>query len=170
MVSRSRMGQAAGEDAIVRQRLKAAGIIALILAAILLARLYSLQVSQYARYQTLSLDNHIRLQALSPVRGLILDRNGVVLAQNTAVYALKVTPERVPDMDLMLAEVGQIVDLSEREIVAFKQRSSRRPGFKKQVLKTQLDDAEAAKFAVNEYRFPGVTLEAILHRDYPLHI
>lgn len=167
MVSRSRMGQAAGEDAIVRQRLKAAGIIALILAAILLARLYSLQVSQYARYQTLSLDNHIRLQALSPVRGLILDRNGVVLAQNTAVYALKVTPERVPDMDLMLAEVGQIVDLSDREIIAFKQRSSRRPGFKKQVLKTQLNDAEAAKFAVNEYRFPGVTLEAVLHRDYP---
>ncbi len=167
MVSRSRMGQAPGEDAMVRQRLKLAGIIALILAAILLARLYSLQVSQYARYQTLSLDNHIRLQALSPVRGLILDRNGVVLAQNTAVYALKVTPERVPDMDLMLAEVGQIVDLSEREIVAFKQRSSRRPGFKKQLLKTQLDDAEAAKFAVNEYRFPGVTLEAVLHRDYP---
>ncbi|XXK28913.1 penicillin-binding protein 2 [Arenicellales bacterium nBUS_45] len=167
MVSHSRMGQAAGEDAIVRQRLKAAGIIALILAAILLARLYSLQVSQYARYQTLSLDNHIRLQALSPVRGLILDRNGVVLAQNTAVYALKVTPERVPDMDLMLAEVGQIVDLSDRDIIAFKQASSRRPGFKKQVLKTQLDDAEAAKFAVNEYRFPGVTLEAVLHRDYP---
>ena len=167
MVSRSRMGQAAGEDAIVRQRLKAAGIIALILAAILLARLYSLQVSQYARYQTLSLDNHIRLQALSPVRGLILDRNGVVLAQNTAVYALKVTPERVPDMDLMLAEVSQIIDLSDQEIIAFKQRSSRRPGFKKQLLKTQLDDAEAAKFAVNEYRFPGVTLEAVLHRDYP---
>ncbi|MBT3705779.1 MAG: penicillin-binding protein 2 [Proteobacteria bacterium] len=167
MVSRSRMGQAPGEDAMVRQRLKLAGIIALILAAILLARLYSLQVSQYARYQTLSLDNHIRLQALSPVRGLILDRNGVVLAQNTAVYALKVTPERVPDMDLMLAEVGQIVDLSDREILAFKQRSSRRPGFKKQLLKTQLDDAEAAKFAVNEYRFPGVTLEAVLHRDYP---
>ena len=167
MVSRSRMGQAPGEDAMVRQRLKLAGIIALILAAILLARLYSLQVSQYARYQTLSLDNHIRLQALSPVRGLILDRNGVVLAQNTAVYALKVTPERVPDMDLMLAEVGQIVDLSDREIIAFKQRSSRRPGFKKQLLKTQLDDAEAAKFAVNEYRFPGVTLEAVLHRDYP---
>lgn len=167
MVSRSRMGQAPGEDAMVRQRLKLAGTIALILAAILLARLYSLQVSQYARYQTLSLDNHIRLQALSPVRGLILDRNGVVLAQNTAVYALKVTPERVPDMDLMLAEVGQIVDLSDREILAFKQRSSRRPGFKKQLLKTQLDDAEAAKFAVNEYRFPGVTLEAVLHRDYP---
>ena len=167
MVSRSGMGQASGEDAIVRQRLKLAGIIALILAAILLARLYSLQVSQYARYQTLSLDNHIRLQALSPVRGLILDRNGVVLAQNTAVYALKVTPERVPDMDLMLAEVGQIIDLSDQEIIAFKQRSSRRPGFKKQLLKTQLDDAEAAKFAVNEYRFPGVTLEAVLHRDYP---
>ena len=167
MVSRSRMGQAPGEDAMVRQRLKLAGIIALILAAILLARLYSLQVSQYARYQTLSLDNHIRLQALSPVRGLILDRNGVVLTQNTAVYALKVTPERVLDMDLMLAEVGQIVDLSDREILAFKQRSSRRPGFKKQLLKTQLDDAEAAKFAVNEYRFPGVTLEAVLHRDYP---
>ena len=167
MVSRSGMGQASGEDAIVRQRLKLAGIIALILAAILLARLYSLQVSQYARYQTLSLDNHIRLQALSPVRGLILDRNGVVLAQNTAVYALKVTPERVPDMDLMLAEVSQIIDLSDQEIIAFKQRSSRRPGFKKQLLKTQLDDAEAAKFAVNEYRFPGVTLEAVLHRDYP---
>ena len=69
----------------VRRRIRIAAVLALTLSLILIWRFYSLQVLQYERYQTLSLDNHIRMQAVPPVRGLILDRNGVVLAQNTAV-------------------------------------------------------------------------------------
>ena len=167
MATTNPFGKSSFEIETVRQRLKISAAIALFLALILLIRLYALQVDQYDRYQTLSLDNHIRLQALPPVRGLILDRHGAVLAQNTAVYTLQVVPERVADVDAMLAEVGKIVNLSESEIRNFKRRLKARPSFEKHLLKSRLDDLEAARFAVNEYRFSGVTLEALLHRDYP---
>ena len=167
MATTNPFGKSSFEIETVRQRLKVSAAIALFLALILLIRLYALQVDQYDRYQTLSLDNHIRLQALPPVRGLILDRHGAVLAQNTAVYTLQVVPERVADVDAMLAEVGKIVNLSESEIRNFKRRLKARPSFEKHLLKSRLDDLEAARFAVNEYRFSGVTLEALLHRDYP---
>ena len=140
---------------------------ALALSLILIWRFYSLQVLQYERYQTLSLDNHIRIQAVPPVRGLILDRHGVVLAQNTAVHILQVVPEKVHDMEVMLRMVDDLVGLSTTEVEAFRSRLKKHPSFEKVLLKARLDDVETATFAVNEYRFPGVTLEAVLHRDYP---
>jgi len=160
-------GSGGGESQTIRQRIKIAALIAGVLALIIFFRLYSLQVQEYSRYQTLSLGNHIRLQALAPVRGLILDRHGVVLAQNTAVYTLQVIPEKIKDIGAMLTEVSQIVELSEAEIKGFRKRVKGHPGFEKQLLKSRLTDEQAAKFAINEYRFPGVTLEARLHRDYP---
>lgn len=151
----------------LRRRIRIAGVLALALSLLLVGRFYSLQVLQYERYQTLSLDNHIRIQALPPVRGLVLDRNGVVLAQNTAVHILQVVPEKVHDMNVMLQGIDDLVGLSTAEIEAFRSRMKKQPAFKKVLLKSRLDDAETATFAVNEYRFPGVTLEAVLHRDYP---
>ena len=151
----------------VRRRIGIAGVLALALSLMLVGRFYSLQVLQYERYQTLSLDNHIRIQALPPVRGLVLDRNGVVLAQNTAVHILQVVPEKVHDMNVMLKRIDDLVGLNPAEIEAFRSRMNKQPAFKKVLLKSRLDDVETATFAVNEYRFPGVTLEAVLHRDYP---
>jgi len=113
MASMGSFGSGGGESQTIRQRIKIAGFIAGVLALIIFIRLYSLQVQEYSRYQTLSLGNHIRLQALAPVRGLILDRHGVVLAQNTAVYTLQVIPEKIKDIEAMLNEVSQIVELSE---------------------------------------------------------
>ena len=151
----------------VRRRIRIAAVLALALSLILIWRFYSLQVLQYERYQTLSLDNHIRIQAVPPVRGLILDRHGVVLAQNTAVHILQVVPEKVRDMEAMLRKVDDLVGLSATEVEAFRSRLNKHPSFEKVLLKARLDDVETATFAVNEYRFPGVTLEAVLHRDYP---
>ena len=151
----------------VRRRMRITGVLALALSLMLVGRFYSLQVLQYERYQTLSLDNHIRIRALPPVRGLVLDRNGVVLAQNTAVHILQVVPEKVHDMNAMLQGIDDLVGLSTAEIEAFHSRMKKQPAFKKVLLKSRLDDTETATFAVNEYRFPGVTLEAVLHRDYP---
>ena len=151
----------------VRRRIRIAAVLALALSLILIWRFYSLQVLQYERYQTLSLDNHIRIQAVPPVRGLILDRHGVVLAQNTAVHILQVVPEKVHDMEAMLRKVDDLVGLSTTEIEAFRSHLKKHPSFEKVLLKARLDDVETATFAVNEYRFPGVTLEAVLHRDYP---
>ena len=151
----------------VRRRIRIAAVMALALSLILIWRFYSLQVLQYERYQTLSLDNHIRIQAVPPVRGLILDRHGVVLAQNTAVHILQVVPEKVHDMEVMLRKVDDLVGLSTTEVEAFRSRLKKHPSFEKVLLKARLDDVATATFAVNEYRFPGVTLEAVLHRDYP---
>ena len=151
----------------VRRRIRIAAVLALALSLILIWRFYSLQVLQYERYQTLSLDNHIRIQAVPPVRGLILDRHGVVLAQNTAVHILQVVPEKVRDMEAMLRKVDDLVGLSATEVEAFRSRLKKHPAFEKILLKARLDDVETATFAVNEYRFPGVNLEAVLHRDYP---
>ena len=151
----------------VRTRIRIAAVLALSLALILVWRFYVLQVDQYERYRTLSLDNHIRIQALPPVRGLVLDRNGVVLARNTAVYILQVVPEKVDDLDVMLQQVGALVGLTPVEVSAFRARLKKQPAFEKVLLKAKLDDVQTATFAVNEYRFPGVTLEAVLHRDYP---
>ena len=151
----------------VRRRIRIAAVLALTLSLILIWRFYSLQVLQYERYQTLSLDNHIRMQAVPPVRGLILDRNGVVLAQNTAVHILQVVPEKVRDMEVMLQAVDELVGLSTAEVEAFRSRLKKHPAFEKVLLKARLDDVQTATFAVNEYRLPGVTLEAVLHRDYP---
>ena len=151
----------------VRRRIRIAAVLALALSLILIWRFYSLQVLQYERYQTLSLDNHIRIQAVPPVRGLILDRHGVVLAQNTAVHILQVVPEKVHDMEVMLQAVDELVGLSTAEVEAFRSRLKKHPAFEKVLLKARLDDVQTATFAVNEYRFPGVTLEAVLHRDYP---
>ena len=151
----------------VRRRIRIAAVLALTLSLILIWRFYSLQVLQYERYQTLSLDNHIRMQAVPPVRGLILDRNGVVLAQNTAVHILQVVPEKVRDMEVMLQTVDDLVGLSTAEVEAFRSRLKKHPAFEKVLLKARLDDVQTATFAVNEYRLPGVTLEAVLHRDYP---
>ena len=151
----------------VRRRIRIAAVLALTLSLILIWRFYSLQVLQYERYQTLSLDNHIRMQAVPPVRGLILDRNGVVLAQNTAVHILQVVPEKVHDIEVMLQAVDELVGLSTAEVEAFRSRLKKHPAFEKVLLKARLDDVQTATFAVNEYRLPGVTLEAVLHRDYP---
>ena len=154
-------------DDAVRGRIRIAAGLALTLALVLVWRFYVLQVSQYERYQTLSLDNHIRIQALPPVRGLVLDRNGVVLAQNTAVYILQVVPEKVDDLDAMLQQVDALVGLTPAEVSAFRTRVRKQPAFERVLLKAKLDDVQTATLAVNEYRLPGVTLEAILHRDYP---
>ncbi|MCP4827452.1 MAG: penicillin-binding protein 2 [Proteobacteria bacterium] len=168
MATMESFGHQPVEANVVRGRLKLAGVMVLVLGVLLLSRLYVLQVVEYTRYQTLSLENHIRLQALPPVRGLILDRNGAVLARNTAVYTLQVIPEKVRDMDMLLQQVDELVGLEEGEVALFHKRLKRRPGFEKHLLKATLDDVQAARFAVNEYRFSGVTLDAALHRDYPL--
>ena len=154
-------------DDAVRGRIRIAAGLALTLALALVWRFYVLQVSEYERYQTLSLDNHIRIQALPPVRGLVLDLNGVVLAQNTAVHILQVVPEKVDDLDAMLQQVDALVGLTPAEVSAFRARVEKQPAFEKVLLKAKLDDVETATLAVNEYRLPGVTLEAVLHRDYP---
>ena len=144
------------------------GLLMLFLACLLVARLYYLQVIEYERYSTLSKKNRISLIPTPPVRGLIFDRNGVPLAQNVPSTTLEVIPDRVDDMDTMLDELGQLIQLSESDLKLFRRNLKREAGFKSIVLRSQLTDEEAGRFAVNSYRFEGVNLSARLERHYPL--
>ncbi len=156
------------ETSIVQSRLISAAVIGVILVAVLLLRLFYLQVEQYQHYATLSQDNRIRLVPIPPVRGQIYDRNGVILAENLPVYTLEVTPDRVENMGTLLQQVGQLVELSEKDLERFKETLHARPGFEAQTLKAGLTDDEVGRFAVNQHRFNGIELRARLQRHYPL--
>ena len=102
------------------------------------------------------------------MRGLIFDRNGIPLARNVPSYTLEVVPDQVRDMDALLDELGKLVKLTEYDLKLFRRDIKRHAQFDTIVLRSQLTDEEAARFAVNRYRFEGVELRARLERNYPL--
>lgn len=144
------------------------GILMLTLIGILLTRLFYLQVIEYDRYNTLSINNRISVVPKAPVRGLIFDRNGIPLARNVPSYTLEIVPDQVKDMDTLLDEIGKLVKLTEYDLKLFHRDVKRHAKFAIIVLRSQLTDEEAARFAVNRYRFKGVELRARLERNYPL--
>ncbi|NKB64804.1 MAG: penicillin-binding protein 2 [Gammaproteobacteria bacterium] len=137
------------------------------MALILIVRLIHLQISQHQHFSTLAQNNRIDIISLPPVRGLIYDRNGEVLAQNFRVYNLEILPDKVENMDETLNELRQLIDLSDDNIRQFKTLLKRRPGFERQTLRANLKEDEAARLAVNQHRYPGVELRARLQRNYP---
>ncbi|SEL25330.1 penicillin-binding protein 2 [Ectothiorhodospira marina] len=138
-----------------------------LLFGIVSARLGHLQVASYSHFSTLSQNNRVRLEALPPPRGLIFDRNGVVLAENRPAYQLEVTPEQVTDMDATLEQLARIVHLEEARIERFRRMLKGKRPFQAVPLKLNLTDEELANFAVNRHRFPGVDVEARVARHYP---
>jgi penicillin-binding protein 2 len=167
MIRRDPIGNRSEDARIIQLRLLIAVSAVVVLVVILLGRFFILQVAHHDRYRTLSMDNRIDLRPLPPVRGMILDRNGTVLAENHAVYELTVIPEKIGDLGRTLREIGELVDLSQRDVARFRKRLKQRPVFEPHVLKSRLSDEEAARFSVHQYRFPGVTLSASLRRVYP---
>ena len=140
----------------------------LIFIAILLVRLVNLQVLEYKHFDKLSENNRVRLMAIAPNRGLIFDRNGVVLAENRPSYRLEIIPEQVDDMEWLLAELGQLVELDENAVKRFRKAIKRSRPFEGIPLRTKLSDDEVARLAVNRHKFPGMDITARLSRYYPL--
>jgi penicillin-binding protein 2 len=138
-----------------------------VLALILLTRLVYLQILSHRHYTTLSQENSVKLLPIPPVRGFILDRNGVILAQNFPVLTLEITPYLVTDMAKLLEELGELVTLNERDLKNFEKLRRSRPRFEGLAIRTQLSEEEAARFAINRHRFDGVELRARLQRHYP---
>jgi len=156
------------ETRLFNARLTAAAVLVLGLTLILLVRLVYLQVVSHRHYVTLSQANRIKPIPIPPVRGLILDRYGTVLAQNLPVYTLEIIPEQVDDMDALLAELGEIVRLNPTDLKNFRKQLRRRPRFENLLLRTHLTDEEAARVAVKHPFLDGVELHARLQRHYPL--
>lgn len=155
------------ETEVVHRRLIVIMAIALGLIAILIARLSYLQLNQYEAFTDLAQQNRVNTHPVGPVRGLIYDRNGELLAENVRQYRIMVQPNQVKEMSGLLADMRERIELDEGQEARFLKKVSQRPRFEKQILKSGLSEDAAARFSVVQHRYPGVTLEAILKRDYP---
>lgn len=157
------------EKHIFAKRAYLAAFFVFVLLCVLAGRMVFLQVTQYDLYVSKSENNRVQLTPVAPIRGLIFDRNGVLLAENLPSHSLTVVPERVKDMDQTLALVDALVGLTEEEKETFikKVRSYRRP-YEAIPIKFRLDEAQIAKLSVNNYFLPGVQVEAELVRHYPM--
>ncbi|RUR19744.1 penicillin-binding protein 2 [Legionella sp. km535] len=141
----------------------------IILSLILILRLAYLQISEFKRYQTLSLKNQMSIIPIAPPRGVILDRNGVLLAENVPVYVLEIIPEHVKDMKKTLAKLRELIpSISDDDIEAFNRARSQNRSFVPIPIKLKLSQEEVAVFAINQYHFKGVSIKARLMRHYPL--
>ena len=141
---------------------------AVLLIGVLVVRLVQLQVWEFETYQTRSDENRIQVQPLAPPRGLIYDRNGVLLADNTTIYSLALVRERVDDMEALLARLNQLVGLDAEELEGYERRlKRRRRPFEPVTMKEILSEAEIARLAVERHRLPGVEIVTELVRRYP---
>jgi len=139
-----------------------------LLLSVLLVRLLYLQVVSHEHYTTLSEDNRVNLQPLPPNRGLIFDRNGILLAENLPSYRLEITPEQVDNMAATLSALEDIIEIRDIDRSRFEKLLARKPRFEAVPLRFHLNDEEVARFSVNRHRFPGVDITAGLARHYPL--
>ncbi|MGB5278707.1 MAG: penicillin-binding protein 2 [Gammaproteobacteria bacterium] len=150
-----------------KRRAIVAGVVSFLLMCALLARLGQLQIVEYAHFASLSKENRVRLMALPPNRGLIYDRNGVVLAENRPTYHLELIPEQIEDLDATLQGLGEVVTITEENIEQFRTALRAHRPFESISLRTRLSEEEVARLAVNRHRFPGVDIAARLSRYYP---
>ncbi|MHB1187393.1 penicillin-binding protein 2 [Thiobacillus sp.] len=147
-------------------RLKAGAVFIALLATVLLARAFYLQIMQHELYIQRAESNRISLVPTAPHRGLILDRNGRVLAENYSAYTLELTRAKTDDLEATLAEVGKLIEITPGQARRFRRLLSESHEFETVPLKSKLTDEEVAILAANRYRLPGVEVKARLFRNY----
>ena len=150
-----------------RSRLAVAGGFVLFCFTLLFIRFVWLQIVQHDYYQTRAEDNRISLVPIVPNRGLILDRNGLVLARNYSAYTLEITPSKSRDLDQLIDGLASIIEIQPKERKRFKKLLEESRNFESLPIRTRLTDGEVAKFIAHRYRFPGVDIKARLFRQYP---
>lgn len=162
------MVQATPESFVFRFRLILLMASIIILSFILILRSAYLQFSQFTRYATLSLKNQMSIIPIAPPRGIILDKNGIVLADNIPVYVLEIVPERVKNLANTLQKLKELLpSITEDDIDNFQHARSQNRSFVPIPFKLKLSQEEVAVFASNQYLFPGVSIKARLMRYYP---
>ena len=150
-----------------RRRLAIAGGAVLVAFAALVGRFVYLQVVQHGHFRTLAETNRIAIVPIAPNRGVITDRNGVVLAQSYSAYTLEIQPSRVRDLEATIDALAGVVDIAPRDRRRFRKLMEESKNFESLPIRTKLTDDEVARFAANRYRFPGVEIKARLFRNYP---
>jgi len=151
-----------------RLRLLAAGAFVVLCFALLTARLIYLQVVVHEKLATQAENNRIAVVPITPNRGLITDRNGVVLADNYSAYTLEITRSRLEaDLDSVINDLAQVVEIAPRDRRRFQRLSEDSKSFESVPIRTRLSDEEVARFVAQRFRFPGVEVKARLFRNYP---
>ncbi|MDX1634762.1 MAG: penicillin-binding protein 2 [Marinobacter sp.] len=158
----------AAERRVFQRRTIVMVAVLMVLIGILLARMYQLQIVQHEIFSTMSDKNRVQVQSVAPTRGLIYDRNGVLLAENRPVFSVTLVPERVGDLDATLSELQALLSISEEDLARFRRRleEPRRP-FQALPLRYDLTEEEIASMAVHRHELPGVEVTAELVRYYP---
>ena len=152
-----------------RLRLTALGAFVFICFSLLLARFVWLQVIKHSDYAAQAEDNRITVVPVVPNRGLIVDRNGVILARNYSAYTLEITPSKLHDsLDAVIDELATLVEVKVKDRKRFKKLLEESKNFVSVPLRTRLTEAEVARFTAQRFRFPGVEVQARLFRQYPL--
>ncbi len=155
-----------------RGRLFAAALFVLLAFGLLAARLVHLQVFRHDELATQAEANRIAVVPIVPNRGLIVDRNGVVLATNYSAYTLELAPQRgraaAADLDAFIDELATVVEIGPRDRRRFKRLQEELKGAESLPIRTKLSDEEVARFTAQRFRFPGADIKARLFRNYPL--
>ncbi len=152
-----------------RARLVVLGVLVFISFGILIGRFVWLQIYKHDDYVAQAEDNRISVLPVVPNRGLILDRNGVVLARNYSAYTLEITPSKIKgELNSVIDEVAKIIDIQPKDRKRFKKLLEESKSFESVPIRTRLTDEEVARFTVQRYRFPGIEIQARLFRQYPL--
>lgn len=166
MAKRTTLKDSKQEVALFHRRIIMISCAIFLFVAAIITRLVWLQISNHEMYTTLSEQNQLNLVPLDPPRGLIFDRNGVLLAKSTPVFDLEVIPEKVPHLSYTLKNLRKLLSVTEEDLKLFKKELKQHKPFEPVVLKTKLAEEEVARFLVNQFRFPGVLIETKQIRNY----
>ncbi|OUM04155.1 penicillin-binding protein 2 [Variovorax sp. JS1663] len=150
-----------------RRRVIVIGLVVLVAFSLLCARLFFLQVVRHEDLAEQAESNRTAVVPVVPNRGLILDRNGIVLASNYSAYTLEITPSKVGSLEDTIDSLGEVLEISQRDRRRFKRLREDSRSFDSIPIRTRLSDEEVARFAAQRYRFPGVEIKARLFRNYP---
>ncbi|MGZ5050667.1 MAG: penicillin-binding protein 2 [Methylobacter sp.] len=155
------------ESRLFINRIIAASVVMLLLSTALIVRLVYLQIVGHEHYATLAKDNSIKIEPLVPTRGIIYDRHGKVLAENTQSFSLELIPEQIPDLNDTLQRLQKLLNISDEKIDQYQKQRKRQKRFVSTPLLISMTDEEIAKFAVARPYFPGVDIQTRLVRHYP---
>lgn len=151
-----------------RMRLIFIGVVVFFCFALLISRFIWLQVIKHDDYMLLADENRIDVVPVVPNRGLIMDRNGVILARNYSAYTLEITPSKIKqDMDMLIDNLAELVDIQPKHRKRFRKLLEDSKNFESVPIRTRLTDDEVARFIAQRFRFPGVDIQARLFRQYP---
>jgi len=155
------------ESALFLRRTLVVFLAILLAVGILISNLYYLQINSFDTYKTRSNANRISVQTVPPNRGLIYDRNGVILAENRPVYSLQVIANKTNNLTKDIERLTKLLSLTDRELVKFKNQNRYSRSFKAITIRDQLTPEEVALFTVNQHLFKGFSIQASLKRYYP---